>query len=70
MTAGAKCSAEAETFWTAFLLKLARRGLRGFKLIVSDAYEGIKAVVSKVLNATSQRCRVHFMRNALAKDRD
>jgi putative transposase len=57
---------EAETFWTAFLRKLARRGLRGVKLVVSDAHEGIKAAVSKVLNASWQRCRVHFMRNALA----
>jgi transposase-like protein len=55
---------EAETFWTAFLRKLARRGLRGVKLVVSDAHEGIKGAVSKVLNATWQRCRVHFMRNA------
>ena len=57
---------EAETFWTDFLRKLARRGLRGVKLVVSDAHEGIKAAVSKVLCATWQRCRVHFMRNALA----
>jgi transposase-like protein len=57
---------EAETFWTAFLRKLARRGLRGVKLVVSDAHEGIKATITKVLNATWQRCRVHFMRNALA----
>jgi putative transposase len=57
---------EAETFWIAFLRKLARRGLRGVKLVVSDAHEGIKAAVSKVLNATWRRCRVHFMRNALA----
>src|SRR6202008_403193 len=57
---------EAETFWTAFLRKLARRGLRGGKLVVSDAHEGIKATVAKVLNATWQRCRVHFMRNVLA----
>jgi putative transposase len=57
---------EAETFWAAFLRKLARRGLRGVKLVVSDAHEGIKAAVAKVLSATWQRCRVHFMRNALA----
>ena len=57
---------EAETFWTAFLRKLARRGLRGVKLVISDAHEGIKAAVSKVLIAAWQRCRVHFMRNALA----
>jgi putative transposase len=57
---------EAETFWTAFLRKLARRGLRGVKLVISDAHEGIKTAVSKVLHASWQRCRVHFMRNALA----
>lgn len=57
---------EAETFWTEFLRKLARRGLRGVKLVVSDAHEGIKAAVAKVLRASWQRCRVHFMRNALA----
>jgi putative transposase len=57
---------EAETFWTAFLRGLARRGLRGVKLVVSDAHEGIKAAVAKLLNATWQRCRVHFMRNVLA----
>lgn len=57
---------EAETFWTAFLSKLARRGPRGVKLAVSDAHDGIKAAVGKVLNATWQRCRVHIMRNALA----
>jgi len=57
---------EAETFWTEFLRKLARRGLRGVKLVVSDAHEGIKAAVTKVLHASWQRCRVHFMRNALA----
>ena len=57
---------EAETFWTGFLRKLARRGLRGVKLVISDAHDGIRAAVSKVLTATWQRCRVHFMRNALA----
>jgi transposase-like protein len=57
---------EAETFWTAFLRKLARRGLRGVKLVISDAHEGLKAAVAKVLSATWQRCRVHFMRNVLA----
>ncbi|AVM72876.1 Transposase, Mutator family [Magnetospirillum gryphiswaldense MSR-1] len=54
---------EAETFWTDFLRKLARRGV---KLVVSDAHEGLKAAIAKVLNATWQRCRVHFMRNVLA----
>src|SRR5881397_2122426 len=57
---------EAETFWTEFLRKLARRGLRGVKLVISDAHEGIKAAVAKALHASWQRCRVHFMRNVLA----
>jgi len=59
-------TSEAEPIWTEFLRKLTRRGLRGVKLVVSDAHESIKTAVSKVLNATWQRCRVHFMRNALA----
>ena len=59
-------ASEAETFWTDFLRSLARRGLRGVKLVIADAHEGLKAAVRRVLHATSQRCRVHFMRNALA----
>jgi putative transposase len=59
-------TSEAEPIWTEFLRKLTRRGLRGVKLVISDAHEGIKAAVSKVLGATWQRCRVHFMRNVLA----
>jgi putative transposase len=57
---------EAETFWTGFLRSLARRGLRGVKLVISDGHEGLKAAVAKVLHASWQRCRVHFMRNVLA----
>ena len=59
-------ASEAETFWTEFLRKLRRRGMTGVKLVVSDAHEGLKAAIAKVLNATWQRCRVHFMRNVLA----
>ncbi len=59
-------TSESEPIWTAFLRKLTRRGLRGVKLVISDAHEGIKAAVTKVLTATWQRCRVHFMRNVLA----
>jgi transposase-like protein len=59
-------ASEAETFWTAFLRKLTRRGLRGVKLVISDGHEGIRAAVTRVLNASWQRCRVHFMRNVLA----
>ena len=57
---------EAEPFWTSFLRSLTRRGLRGVKLVISDAHEGLKAAAAKVLKATWQRCRVHFLRNALA----
>jgi transposase-like protein len=57
---------EAETFWTDFLRALARRGLRGVKLVISDSHEGIKAAVTKVMHAAWQRCRVHFMRNVMA----
>ncbi|PZO62182.1 MAG: IS256 family transposase [Paracoccus denitrificans] len=59
-------ASEAASFWIDFLRKLTRRGLRGVKLVVSDAHVGIKEAVSKVLCSTWQRCRVHFMRNALA----
>lgn len=57
---------EAEPFWTGFLRSLTRRGLRGVKLVISDAHEGLKVAVAKVLGATWQRCRVHVLRNLLA----
>jgi putative transposase len=57
---------EAETFWSTFLRSLVRRGLKGVKLVVSDAHEGLKAAIRRVLGATWQRCRVHWMRSALA----
>jgi putative transposase len=50
----------AETFWAAFLCKFARRGLRGVKLVISDAHEELKAAIAKVLHGSSQRCRVQF----------
>src|SRR3954464_1640965 len=57
---------EAETFWATFLRSLVKRGLEGVKLVVSDAHEGLKAAIRRVLGATWQRCRVHWMRSALA----
>jgi putative transposase len=57
---------EAETFWSVFLKGLVKRGLKGVRLVVSDAHEGLKAAIRRVLAATWQRCRVHWMRNALA----
>jgi putative transposase len=57
---------EAETFWATFLRSLVKRGLKGVKLVVSDAHEGLKGAIRRVLGATWQRCRVHWMRSALA----
>ena len=57
---------EAEIFWSTFLKSLVRRGLRGTKLVISDAHEGLKAAIRRVLGSTWQRCRVHWMRNAQA----
>jgi putative transposase len=58
---------EDEAFWTRFLRSLIRRGLRGVSLVISDAHEGLKKAISKILHgATWQRCRVHFMRNLLS----
>ena len=57
---------EAETFWTGFLRSLADRGLRGVKLVIADDHKGLRAAARRVFNATHQRCRIHWMRNALA----
>ena len=59
---------ETEVFWTEFLRDLRGRGLHGVQLVVSDAHTGLKAAIATVLQgATWQRCRVHFLRNVLAK---
>jgi transposase-like protein len=57
---------EAETFWTEFLRSLKGRGLDGVKLVISDAHTGLKSAIARVFDATWQRCRVHWIRNALA----
>jgi putative transposase len=57
---------EAETFWKSFLRSLADRGLRGVKLVIADDHKGLRAAASKVFHASLQRCRVHWMRNAMA----
>ena len=57
---------EAEPFWSAFLKGLVKRGLKGVKLVISDAHEGLRLAITRVLGASWQRCRVHWMRNALA----
>jgi putative transposase len=59
---------ETEVFWTEFLRNLRDRGLHGVQLVISDAHSGLVNAVGAVLQGSSwQRCRVHFMRNALAK---
>ena len=58
---------EDGAFWEGFLRGLVGRGLRGVELVVSDAHEGLKGAIAAVLHGASwQRCRVHFVRNALA----
>jgi putative transposase len=57
---------EAEVFWMEFLRSLAERGLRGVKLVIADDHKGLRAAARRVFNATHQRCRIHWMRNALA----
>ena len=59
---------EAMVFWMEFLRSLMKRGLKGVKLVVSDAHEGLKAAATKVLQGTTwQRCRVHTTRNLLVR---
>src|SRR4051794_20879295 len=60
-------ASEAEPFWTAFLRSLADRGLRGVKLVIADDHKGLRAAATKIFHASHQRCRVHWMRNALAR---
>jgi transposase-like protein len=59
---------EDGAFWTAFLRSLKARGLGGVQLVISDAHAGLKAAIGSVLlGAAWQRCRVHFLRNVLAR---
>jgi len=59
--------AEDYNFWLGFLRDLVARGVKGVLLVTSDAHLGLKAAVAEVFTgATWQRCRVHFMRNALS----
>ena len=59
---------EDGAFWTAFLRSLRARGLAGVQLVISDAHEGLKAAIAAVFVGSAwQRCRVHFMRNVLAR---
>src|SRR5687768_11913362 len=62
---GSRHLLDRETY-TFRLRGLVHRGLKGVKLVISDAHEGLKAAITQVLSATWQRCRVHFMRSLLA----
>ena len=58
---------EDGAFWVAFLRGLVARGLSGVQLVTSDAHEGLRQAIGAVLHgAVWQRCRVHFLRNALS----
>src|SRR6476469_7615858 len=58
---------EDGAFWLQFLRSLVARGLAGVKLVISDAHQGLKGAIAAVLQGAAwQRCRVHFVRNALA----
>jgi putative transposase len=57
--------AETEAFWREFLRSLRARGLSGVQLCVSDAHEGLKGAIAKVLGCPWQRCTVHFLRDML-----
>lgn len=59
---------ESQESWVSFLKKLKARGLAGVQLVISDAFEGLKAAIAQVFaEATWQRCKVHLLRNILAK---
>jgi len=58
--------AETLAFWKSFIKDLIKRGLDGVQLVISDAHEGLKSAIAETLSTSWQRCRVHFMRNALA----
>jgi putative transposase len=58
---------EDGAFWLQFLRGLVARGLSGVQLVTSDAHQGLKGAIAAVLQGAGwQRCRVHFVRNALA----
>ena len=67
MLGAATGASEDHQFWTSFLRQLVKRGLKDVRLVISDAHEGLRKAIAKVLHEASwQRCRVHFMRNVLS----
>lgn len=56
---------EHEVHWRQFLQGLVARGLRGVRLVVSDAHEGLKAARLAVFGGVPwQRCQFHLQQNA------
>jgi transposase-like protein len=54
---------ESEQHWGDAFASLKDRGLRGVKLIVSDAHRGIRSAIKRHFQGAAwQRCRVHFKR--------
>ena len=62
-------AAETEAFWTEFVRSLVARGLTGVRLVVSDAHEGLKAAIGRIVSCPWQRCTVHFLRDCLGHAR-
>jgi putative transposase len=63
-------AAETEAFWTEFIKGLVTRGLVGVQLVISDAHEGLRNAIAKVLGAPWQRCTVHVLRDCLGHARN
>jgi len=59
---------ESSDTWSVFFDRLKARGVKQVGLLVSDAHQGIQSALKGAFVGTSwQRCKVHFMRNILAR---
>lgn len=59
---------ESEDTWSLFFEYLKQKGLKGIKMVISDAHKGlVKSIKESFINASWQRCQVHFLRNILSK---
>lgn len=59
---------ESETTWSSFFEYLKQRGLKGVKMVISDAHTGlVKSIKKTFTNVSRQRCQVHFIRNILSE---
>ena len=59
---------ETKDSWYEFMTTLRDRGLKGIKMITSDAHPGILYAISRIFpNAAWQRCQTHFSRDILEK---